>query len=206
MKKLFFTITLMLVALTANAQSCPDGKHPHMIDLGLPSGTKWACCNVDASKPEEDGGYYAWGETTTKSEYSWKTYKLCDGTEESCHNFEKSFYSTQYDVAHVKWGAPWQMASLDDIMEFEDECKSEWTTVNGVKGRRFTGPNGCSIFLPAAGCWDGSNLVYRGEKGCYWLGALGYQSFAFYLNFSSDKVEWIDISRMCGLTVRPVAK
>lgn len=73
MSKNLFTLTLLLVALTAKAQSCPDDNHPHMIDLGLPSGTKWACCNVGATKPEEYGGYYTWGETEEKSVYDWST-------------------------------------------------------------------------------------------------------------------------------------
>ena len=74
MKKIFTIFAFMLVAFTANAQSCPDNKHPHMIDLGLPSGTKWACCNIGAEKPEGYGGYYAWGETQTKSTYNDDTY------------------------------------------------------------------------------------------------------------------------------------
>ena len=60
---------------TDEINSCPDGHHPHAIDLGLPSGTKWACCNVGAEKPEDDGGYYAWGETGEKEEYTWVTYQ-----------------------------------------------------------------------------------------------------------------------------------
>ena len=70
MKKLLTLITFVLITFVSNAQSCPDGNHPHMIDLELPSGTMWACCNVDASQPEGYGGYYAWGETEEKDYYT----------------------------------------------------------------------------------------------------------------------------------------
>ena len=76
MKEFFFIFTLMFVALTASAQSCPDDNHQHAIDLGLPSGTKWACCNVGTNTPEGYGGYYARGETEEKEIYDWTTYIL----------------------------------------------------------------------------------------------------------------------------------
>ena len=75
MKKLLLSISMIFIVLMAYAQSCPDGKHPHAIDLGLPSGTKWACCNVGATTPEGYGGYYAWGEKKTKSVYNEVAYK-----------------------------------------------------------------------------------------------------------------------------------
>ncbi len=79
MKKLLTIFALMLVAFTANAQSCPDNNHPHMIDLGLPSGTKWACCNVGATTPEAYGGYYAWGETEEKDYFDQENYEFFEG-------------------------------------------------------------------------------------------------------------------------------
>jgi len=102
--------------------SCPDDNHPHMIDLGLSSGTKWACCNVGANKPEGNGDYYAWGETQTKSKYNWSTYTHCDGSEENCHNIGSDIAGTRYDVAHVKWGGSWVMPSRDQIKELKDNC------------------------------------------------------------------------------------
>jgi hypothetical protein len=179
-----------------------------MIDLGLPSGTKWACCNVGASKPEDDGGYYAWGETTTKSDYTWETYKYCDGTAKTCRNIGKSICGTQYDVAHVKWGGSWRMPSFDQIKELKVKCKSEWTTVNGVSGRRFTGPNGRSIFLPASGYRGGDRLNDRGEYGNYWSGTqyTSDASGAYLLYFDSDKADWYYYGRRDGRLVRPVAE
>ena len=114
--------------------TCPNDKHPHMIDLGLPSGTKWACCNVGATKPEGYGGYYAWGETEEKSIFNDVTYIYSigddtngDGWYEDYHSKEGTYgqwqqlgddiAGTEYDVAHVKWGSPWRMPSFDQINE-----------------------------------------------------------------------------------------
>ena len=97
--------------------TCPDANHPHMIDLGLPSGTKWACCNVGATKPEDYGGYYAWGETETKYDYSWVTYSHCDRSQSTCYNLGSSICGTKYDVAHVKWGGNCQMPTYDQCVE-----------------------------------------------------------------------------------------
>ena len=147
--------------------SCPDSHHPHLIDLGLPSGTKWACCNVGAEKPEDYGGYFAWGETTEKSSYNWSTYVHCDGSSSTCHDIGKDIAGTQYDAATANWGSPWVMPSLDQMNELKNNCTSEWTTENGVNGRRFTGPNGASIFLPAAGHRWYDDLYYAGSYGIF---------------------------------------
>ena len=215
-KSLFAFLFLCAVSVTVSAQEvkptsykqCPDGNHPHLIDLGLPSGTKWACCNVDAKTPEDYGGYYAWGETTTKSEYTWKTYKHCDGDYDSCHDLGSSICGTLYDVAHVKWGGSWQMPTKDQIIELEDKCKHEWTTQNGVKGRKFTGPNSASIFLPATGDRDGTVLYYSGSNGDYWSGTQSTSDSvnAYYLSFGSGTADWYYYNRYGGRTVRPVAE
>ena len=188
-------------------KTCPDGNHPHLIDLGLPSGTKWACCNVDASKPEDSGGYYAWGETTTKSDYSWKTYKHCDGTEKSCHNLGSSICGTQYDVAHVKWGGTWQLPTKEQFEELLDKCnKGEWTTQNGVAGRKFSGPNGASIFLPAAGSRVDTGFNCSGTYGFYRSGTQYTSNSPYSLNFRSADAYGKGGSRFPGCTVRPVAR
>ena len=107
---LLFTTLFALCAACSNDadikqtfKSCPDSNHPHAIDLGLPSGTKWACCNVDAKIPEGYGGYYAWGETSEKSLYSWRTYTYGTGYE-NCTDIGKDIAGTNYDVAHVRMG------------------------------------------------------------------------------------------------------
>ena len=97
-------------------------KHPHMIDLGLPSGTKWACCNVGAIKPEDYGDFYAWGETEIKSYYYWNTYINCSGSLETCHFIGNDISCTKYDVAHVKWGGTWVMPSEAQLDELLNKC------------------------------------------------------------------------------------
>ena len=130
---------------------CPDDHHPHMIDLGLPSGVLWSCCNVGASAPEGNGGYYAWGETEEKEVYDWSTYTHCDGSAESFHHIGDDIAGTEYDVAHVKWGNQWNMPSLEQFWELENNCTISWTNQNGVNGTVVTGPNGNSLFFPAGG-------------------------------------------------------
>ena len=190
--------------------TCPDGNHPHMIDLGLPSGTLWACCNVGASAPEEYGNYYAWGETSPKSVYNWDTYQYgyYGYNEDYSHlvNIGSDIAGTQYDAATANWGAPWRMPSLTQIQELLNNCTSTWTTQNGVNGRKFTGPNGGTIFLPAAGYrWD-SDLNNAGSHGYYWSSALyeSRPSHAFSLYFYSDHASWSSYRfRSRGLSVRP---
>lgn len=203
---------MIIMVFMAKAQSCPDDHHPHMIDLGLPSGTKWACCNVDTDHPENQsptnyGGYYAWGETNTKSTYSWSTYTHCDGSSSTCHNLGSDIAGTQYDVAHVKWGGSWVMPSEEQQDELINNCTSTWTTQNGVSGRLFTGTNGGSIFLPAAGGHDDSGLGDVGSDGYYWWSTQdpSTTSYAYYLRFDSGGTHTGNgYRRHSGFTVRPV--
>ena len=186
--------------------TCPDDNHPHAVDLGLPSGTKWACCNVDAPTPEGYGGYFAWGETGVKLVYDWSTYTFCNGTESCCQDIGANIGRTTYDVAHEKWGGFWQMPSSAQFQELLDNCSSEWTTVNGVYGRKFTGKNGCSIFFPSAGFHEGANLSLSVNYGIYWSGTKvsDDNSRAKYLQFSASTTYLIDNPRYAGFPVRPV--
>lgn len=222
MKYLFITLTMVFVTFMTNAQSCPDNNHPHAIDLGLPSGTKWACCNVGANTPEGYGGYYAWGETEEKEVYDWAAYIHCDGSMETCHDIGSDIAGTEYDVAHIQWGGSWVMPSQAQIMELTGKCSCTWARRNDVSGDLFTGPNGSTIFLPEADFWrDGhDNSVVSGyddgldtEKdeipicGNYWSSTQSPSSadFASYLLFSYGSA-YFDVyhQRNVGLTVRPV--
>ena len=123
---------------------CDEPKDGHeYVDLGL--SVKWATCNVGASKPEEYGDYFAWGETSTKEEY----------TEENSLTYGKKMSdiagNAQYDAARANWGGSWRMPTEYEWQELIDKCKWEWGKVTGVKVNKVTGPNGNSIFLPAAG-------------------------------------------------------
>ena len=187
--------------------SCPDEHHPHMIDLGLPSGTKWACCNVGASKPEDYGGYYAWGETEEKDSYSCYSYTLrLGGSYETYRNVGSNIAGTEYDVANAKWGEAWVMPNYDQIKELFDNCSSEWVIQNGVGGRCFTGPNGYRIFFPAAGNYS-YELLHTGYYGYYWSSSLSGGNNAYSLFIcSSGEIDWRSPRRDSGLSVRPVRK
>ena len=185
---------------------CPDDNHPHQIDLGLPSGTKWACCNVGATTPEDYGGYYSWGETEAKSDYMWTAYSHCDGTYETCHDLGSDIAGTQYDVAHVKWGGSWKMPTLDQINELNDNCTWLWTSKNNINGYKVTGTNGRTIFLPAAGYRYDSDLYAHGTYGYYWSSSQYTDSYdsAYYLDLGSESHDYYDGSRNDGQCVRPV--
>lgn len=199
--------------------TCPDNHHPHLIDLGLPSGTKWACCNVGATTPEGYGGYYAWGETEEKSVYSEVTYQYCTGEDtdgDGWYNLKTQWQNlgddisgTSYDVAHVKWGGYWVMPSKDQLEELISNCTYKWTTENGVNGGKLTSNiNGASIFLPESGIRSFSNLFYLDWDGHYWSSTYdpSGKSIAYYLYFDSESAPTKTRSnvRFYGQSVRPV--
>ena len=207
-------------AFSASQQSylaCPDSNHPHLIDLGLPSGTKWACCNVGATCPEDYGNYYAWGETMAKNTYDWSTYKWCRGEFSTLTKYctqssygivdNKTVLDLSDDAACANWGDSWRMTTLAQFLELLYKSIHVWTTVNGVSGRKFTGPNGASIFLPAAGWCYEADLYSCGTGGYYWSSMpfeLG-PSNACLLNFYHGYAICNDQGRRCGHSVRPVA-
>ena len=177
------------------------------IDLGLPSGTKWASCNIGANKPEEYGDYFSWGETTTKKEYTKNNYLYYKNGKYL--NIGADISGTQYDVARAKWGGKWRIPTKDEVEELVDNCKYEWTTLNGVKGGKFTGPNGNSIFFPAAGYRWGGDLYYAGEYGNYWSSTQNpdYSDSAYFLGFGSGGANWgYGDYRYHGQGVRPVVR
>ena len=177
-----------------------------MVDLGL--SVKWAGWNVGASRPEEYGGYYAWGELHEKSDYYWDTYQYWDQENDECIFIGNNISGTQYDVARVKWGGSWRMPTLAECQELIKKCTWTWTTYNGVKGQKVTGPNGNSIFLPAAGFRLGTSVDLQGSYGDYWSGTLyeGYSYYAYFLGFGSVSVRWNYYDRIYGHSVRPVSE
>lgn len=192
------------------------------VDLGL--SVKWATFNVGASKPEEYGYYYAWGETDPKTDYSWSTYKWCNGSYTTLTKYcnESSNGNNGYtdtkttldpddDVAHVKWGGDWRMPTKDEFTELLNNCTWTWITLNGVKGYRVTsnksGYTDRSIFLPTAGYRFDWYLSYVGSYGRYWSSSLYtyYPTFrAWIVGFDSGHYGTDCYDRHYGLSVRPV--
>ena len=189
------------------------------VDLGLPSGLKWATCNVGASKPEEYGNHYAWGETEAKSSYSWSTYKWCNGSYDKitkyCSNSSygrvdnKRKLELSDDVARKQWGSTWRLPTKAEFEELLSNCTWTWTTQNGIKGCKVTSKkNGNSIFFPAAGWRNGSSLNNQGAFGYYWSSTPreSYSDNACYLYFSSGNHSTNWYTRYNGRSVRPVTK
>ena len=177
------------------------------VDLALPSGLKWATCNVGASNPEDYGNYYAWGETSTKSDYSSST--------STTYGKEMSDIggNATYDVARKQWGSSWRLPTMAEFEELldSDNCTWEWTTQSGVNGYRVTSKiNGASIFLPAAGYRSSTWRYNAGSYGYYWsstpLGSNSYPYHAYYLTFhgGNHNTDWFD--RFYGRSVRPVTE
>lgn len=190
------------------------------VDLGLPSGLKWATCNVGAESPEEYGGYYAWGETQEKDIYASSTYKYYQW-KSSLGVYQLTKYCTQSyggsvdnktvleledDAANMKWGGNWRMPTIEEFNELRELCTWDWTSHYGIYGFMIIGPNGNSIFLPAAGMRDEGTIYNKGAEIAYWSSSLYVDNpFGSYcLNFCS---KWRDsINRIYGFSIRPVTK
>ena len=173
------------------------------VDLGL--SVKWATCNIGATLPEEYGNYYAWGETTTKAEYNSSncpTYGLSTSQLQSQGYIDSEGNLTaQYDAATANWGGTWRMPTYDELDELNTKCTWEWINTNDFKGYKVMGPNGNSIFLPAAGRRGGSSLYYAGGSGYYW-GSTSYESNL--LDFNCDNHYMNYYNRFFGQSVRPI--
>ena len=218
MKKLFY---LLCSLLTVTLVSCDNSKEPsdpanghEYVDLGL--SVKWATCNVGANSPEESGNYFAWGETSPKSEYNNSTYKwrgveygtytkYCTLSSEGTVD-NKTILDLSDDAAHVNWGGSWRMPNAAEINELYVNCIWEWDIKNGVEGYTVIGPNGNSIFLPSAGYVYGKDLIFGGNVGLYAtssLSPLDTGSFAC-LYFESGGPGININSRVVGNCIRPV--
>ena len=185
-KVLKFAMTSMLMSICISASAQHE-----FVDLGL--SVKWATCNVGADKPEQAGGLYAWGETETKSEYSYSTYKFSvNGAKGNyskyCDKDNKTVLDLEDDVAHVKWGGDWRVPTSAEMDELRRECNWTWTTENDVKGFRVSGKKegyeNNSIFLPVNAFNDSvavATLHQYPEYGVYWSSTLSHESGSFLM-------------------------
>ena len=183
------------------------------VDLGL--SVKWATCNVGTFSPSDSGDYYAWGETSTKNEFTWANYKWCSGDYEhltkyntdssrgECDNILRLEWED--DPVHPLWGYEWRMPTDYEISELVDQCSWSWTEYEGRMGYQVTGKNGNSIFLPAAGSRD-INTSDTGVYGYYWSSSLEYDYpvDAKILYITSDGASIDSFNRDIGITIRPV--
>lgn len=216
---------VMAVLLMAGGRVFAQDTHEY-VDLGLPSGTLWATCNVGANTPEEAGDYYAWGETTPKAVYDWKSYKYCKGS----HNSMTKYYSNPFigssstkdgltvllpedDAATVNWGSDWCMPTKEQWEELVNNTTCSVTTQNGVNGVLVTAQNGRTLFFPCTG-YRYQNGTYDIGKGSFgsWISA-GWSStlndyqdkanYGCYTNHGSNNFSFSH-DRCKGLPVRPV--
>ena len=222
-------VTGLVSAVLTGTPITPPSQEGDWVDLGLPSGTLWATCNVGASSPEEYGDYFAWGETTPnkrdyyQAHYKWwkngfeDAYgywhhsgytKYCTGDWDGYDGFvdNKTELELEDDAAYVNWGPSWRMPSYDQILELAYNCTWQWTQRNGVNGQLVTGSNGNTMFLPAAGCRWKDSKRNEGSEGYCW---------SYTLSTDSDNAYCLGLSlygwgirsgytRYDGCTVRPV--
>ncbi len=211
-----------IVVINPYADLCPDNNHPHSIDLGLPSGTMWACCNVGADDPGHNGGFYSWGETSEKDTYNWLNYQHRDQNTSRGIFLGWDISDSEYDVAKVKWGEGWNMPTIYQLKELIDNTTFQWweiTYQNAIisVGARFIGSNGNKIFFPAAGSFSGN---YHGQEhiyGYYWSSnndlsdTTAYSpntglTKAYALDISDKRAQQNTWERYLGISVRPVYK
>lgn len=204
--------TTKVFKLNYGVLACVGEDHPHMVDLGLPSGTLWSCTNLGATRPEEVGDYYAYGETTAKTYFTQNNYLYFE------YNGGYSYYTsiganisgTTYDAASVNWQDGWRMPTRNEIIELMDSCTWVWTARNTVEGFEVTGPNGNSIFLPVAPVMDGRNYgtmtYYRSSfiNGNSYgdIYAAGTDAIGFKANDTAPRMG--SPFRFMGTVIRPV--
>jgi hypothetical protein len=174
------------------------------VDLDLPSGTKWATCNLGANSPEGFGDFYSWGELSTKTSYTQQNYSYYKNS--SYENIGSNIASTDYDVSTKDFGGKWALPTIAQINELINNCTWFWSSYNGVSGYFVEGHNGNKIFLPAAGNFCSSSHDNVGSCGFLWCSEITNDlSKAYYLGFQNGKYSLNNNMRDLGFSVRPVS-
>lgn len=230
------TVVSLIIGAGGSSPYGNAPKNAEAVDLGLPSGTKWANMNVGAERPEDYGLFFAWGETVgytsiaegsqnsssayTMADHSfdWENYKWCNGSYTTMTKYcvDASYGTVDYlstllpadDAARANWGGEWSMPTYDDMVELINNTTSVWTKENGVNGRRFTAGNGNSIFLPAAGYRNEASLSNQSTTGYYWSASVlpSISDFAQHLVFGGGSAVASKYYRYYGYSVRPVLR
>ena len=195
---------------TINNGTCAVCGKPVYVDLGL--SVNWATVNIGATKPEEAGDFFAWGETEPQNKYGWDSYKYGESPMRLFKYCTKSDYGTvdnktvlesADDAATVNWGGNWRMPTNAELTELCEQCTWTSATQNGVNGHKVTGPNDNSIFLPAVGHLYDSQLWEEGT-GYYWSSSLYTDSPSDAWYFRSENVYMSTVIRCAGMLIRPV--
>lgn len=220
-KVFFVSVTLAAFISCGNNGGNVDTESDGWVDLGLPSGLLWATCNVGATMPADHGGHYAWGEIEAKFSYNWSNYafgegpdqltKYCSLSSSGLNRYTDTLTILQSDddIAAVHLGDGAHIPTADEWNELINNTTAEWTTINGISGRKFTASNGNSIFLPADGyCW-GQGVGSKYINGYYWSSSIIKNNpceacvFAFSSSDQSLHIEYGEL-RCGGLSVRAV--
>ena len=219
---LSFILSTIFISTSYAQTNVIDG-HEY-VDMGLPSGTLWATCNIGATSSTDFGDYFAWGETEPKEEYTDENYKFFEGYKEIpgvayymlCTNIGENICGTVYDAARVKWGGRWRLPTFEEVGELVRLCWNKWEEVDGIWGRRFHyGANENTLFLPAAGyaaTYQGTTYRNQNWKGYCWTGTLhraegdpdDHISEAKEIDYDSGSVGRSSSMRTIGLPIRPV--
>jgi len=205
---------------------CADGKTRQVVDLGIPFGTLWAKCNLGADSPEKTGSFFAWGETSVKTEYTERNYVFDDPDSKNVmlkyvpiadgvHYDGKTELEAEDDAARVLLGGNWRIPTHKDFKDLIACTERVWCKLNGVYGFKFTstrkGYEENSIFISAAGCMDYEKLMFEGNYGFYWTSTVDGK------DHTCAKILWLDNQsgesvsvlntikdRYNGLPIRPV--
>jgi len=195
---------------TGSAQTFPQttmtwaefGSDGHgSVDLGL--SVRWATCNIGADSPEDYGQLFAWGEVTSKNNYTEASYNYY--SDQQYQYIGTNICGTSYDVARQQWGGYWRMPTRSEVSDLTSRCTWQADTLEQVPGYRVTGPSGNSIFLPSTGYQTGTTHEEAGLCGYYWTGTLNRQMpySAYTLNFRGYDADW-SANRFLGFAIRPV--
>lgn len=223
MKKILFALIALSLFACSKDDDENESKAPKgavAVDLGLPSGTKWANMNVGAEKPEDFGLYFAWGETTGYTSdtndgrlFSWDDYKWSDNTGTTLKKYStadgKKVLVLEDDAANANWGGKWVMATAEEFNELIENTTSEMVTQDGVLGRLYkSNINGNTLFMPASGFRIDNELFRQNIGGQYWTASLNAEEPNYACNYNLKKltVTSDEYPRSYGFAIRPVIR
>lgn len=185
------------------------------VDLGLPSGRRWATCNIGSKTPSGYGDYFSWAETKSKATYTEANYSGCidiyidglgDIKSDTIRGQHRIIDNPRFDAARKNWGENWELPTAQDFAELNKECSWKLKSIDGHKGYLVTGPNGNSIFLPMAGLKENQYKSQVGTCGFYWTGdswdARDRSTMIDFHESSHNGSIWC--YRYKGLSIRPV--